>query len=1091
MSAKALSSYILTNKYANHVKDARRRETWVEATSRVFGMHRKQYASVAAAGPYIREAEEAFGEMLALGSQRVLQYAGTPVERKNSRGYNCVSSFIDRPRMFQESFWLLLCGCGTGFSTQWHHVAKLPPVIRPSSDSVVFAVPDTIEGWADALGALLSSYFQSDDTPFPELRGKHVVFDYDQIRPEGSPISSGSGKAPGPEPLRHSLDAIRKLMDRVCQQHIGSFTALEGWTEAQPLSSEALLLWEQKKLQPIDAYDIIMHASDAVLAGGVRRSASIAIFSPTDVAMSKAKTGSWFGTNAQRARSNNSALLLRGQTSREQFAELIKQARSWGEPGFYWSDSTEQMPNPCQPSWAPILTRGGLSTMGALKEGDEIWSETGWVKVTKKWSTGVKPVFRYRTTAGMFIGTVNHRIVSGGEKIEVGEAEAIDRLAGPACSVDTAIDDNDVMDGLVIGDGTVHRAGGGVFLVVGKDDEAYASSGVGHLMADQGYGGNETLWRVTTSVKAEELPHTYNRRIPARFMYGDTRKARGFLRGLYSANGSVVGGRVTLKTSSPQVRDDVQVLLSSLGIPSYYTTNRAHDVQFENGIYECRESYDVNITAGANIFARAIGFIQPDKTERLMRLMDKKNTWTKPKVTFDIVGVEALGEEEVFDITVDNEPHTYWTGGCNVSNCVEASFWPVDEETKETGWQFCNLSIINMAQVRTKEQFRRAARAAAIMGTLQAGYTNFDYLGPVSERITRREALLGVSMTGMMEAPDLAFDPETLQEMAKVVLDTNAELAAILGIQPAARATLLKPEGTSSLMLETCSGIHPHHAKRYLRRVQANQHEAPARFFQELNPRAVEKSAWGRSGTDLVVSFCVEAPDGSTVAADVSSARLLSLVKLVKENWVDAGKRPEACTQTWLSHNVSNTIYVGDDEWEATEQYIFDNQHVFAGIALLSRTGDLDYQQAPFCEVLTAEEIVNKYGAGAMMASGLIVDGVRVFNNDLWVACDTAMGCPAGIGVNIKRQPEPDNSADTELLKDQREWARRAEQFAQRYFAGDMKAMAYCLKHVHNLKLWHDLNRETVDVDYTRMVEDVDGTNFSAEAACAGGACSI
>ena len=91
MSAKALSSYILTNKYANHVKDARRRETWVEATSRVFGMHSKQYASVAAAGPYISEAEEAFGEMLALGSQRVLQYAGTPVERKNSRGYNCVT----------------------------------------------------------------------------------------------------------------------------------------------------------------------------------------------------------------------------------------------------------------------------------------------------------------------------------------------------------------------------------------------------------------------------------------------------------------------------------------------------------------------------------------------------------------------------------------------------------------------------------------------------------------------------------------------------------------------------------------------------------------------------------------------------------------------------------------------------------------------------------------------------------------------------------------------------------------------------------------------------------------------------------------
>lgn len=769
MTAKALSSYIFTGKYANHVKSEARRETWSEATTRVFDMHRRKYADIAEAGELIDEAEYAFHDMIALGSQRVLQYAGRPIETKNARAYNCVSTFIDRPRVFQEAFWLLLCGCGTGFSVQWHHVARLPSIKAPTGEPMVFQIPDTIEGWADALGVLMCSYFDSDDTPFPEFRGRHVVFDFDAIRPEGAALSSSNGKAPGPEPLRKSLDRVRKLMDRVCAQHAAPFGAMEDVVSDGPLAVEARRLWEARKMQPIDCYDVIMHASDAVLAGGVRRSASICIFSPTDLAMLMAKTGSWYRDNPQRARSNNSVLLLRGRTPKSLFDSVIKFSREWGEPGFYWSDSTEQMPNPC----------------------------------------------------------------------------------------------------------------------------------------------------------------------------------------------------------------------------------------------------------------------------------------------------------------------------------VEASFWPVDEETGLTGWQFCNLSLMNLAKVRTREQFIRAARAAAIMGTLQAGYTDFSYLGPVSERITRREALLGVSMTGMMEAPDLAFDPQTLRDMAKVVLDVNAEVAKILGINPAARATLIKPEGTSSCLLETCSGIHAHHARRYFRRVQANRRELPAQFFSEHNPRATEVSAHSRDKTDLVLTFCVDAPEGSMLSHDVGSRRMLELVKLVQENWVQAGKREEACTQPWLSHNVSNTIYVRDGEWDDVGQYIFDNQHVFAGVSLLSDVGELDFQQAPFCSVLSPEEIVSKYGSGAVMASGLIVDGVRAFGNDLWVACDTALDCVGGIGVNINRDPLPENDNDEATLLAQRDWVRRARQFAERYFAGNVREMTYCLKHVHNHKLWCDLQRETVDVDYTLMREDDDNTKFGAESACAGGACLV
>ena len=174
--------------------------------------------------------------------------------------------------------WLLLCGAGVGFSVQRHHIARLPALVRPMGEEAEFKVPDTIEGWADALGVLLSAYFAENQT-FPEYAGKFVRFDFSLIRPKGSPISSGMGRAPGPEPLRRSLEKIRELLDRRLEQGI-------------------------ERLRPIDAYDVLMHASDAVLSGGVRRSASICLFSPDDQEMAQAKTGNWFIENPQRARSN-------------------------------------------------------------------------------------------------------------------------------------------------------------------------------------------------------------------------------------------------------------------------------------------------------------------------------------------------------------------------------------------------------------------------------------------------------------------------------------------------------------------------------------------------------------------------------------------------------------------------------------------------------------------------------------------------------------------------------------------------------------------------------------------------------------------
>jgi ribonucleoside-diphosphate reductase alpha chain len=379
---------------------------------------------------------------------------------------------------------------------------------------------------------------------------------------------------------------------------------------------------------------------------------------------------------------------------------------------------------------------------------------------------------------------------------------------------------------------------------------------------------------------------------------------------------------------------------------------------------------------------------------------------------------------------------------------------------------------------------------------LQAGYDQFDYLGDVTTRIVRREALLGVSITGMQDSPDILFDSKLQRKMAKMILKVNEIIAVKIGVNKCARATCVKPAGTTSCILGTASGIHAHHARRYIRRSQANYLEAPCRHFKEVNPTAVEKSVWSANGTDEVIAFCVEVPKGAKIKNDLDAITLLEHVKLTQQNWVTAGTREEACTQPWLKHNVSNTITVRDGEWEEVTKYIFKNRRHFAGISLLPQSGDKDYPQAPFTAIYTPTELAKMYGDGMPMASGLVVDGLHEFDNNLWVACEEALG--------ITNLPEPDLPNDPGDHGEQfayekkrmkwlskKDWCRRVQQFADRYLEGDAKQATYLMKDVHNWKLWCDLKREYKNVDYTTLFEESDETKVSETIACAGGACDV
>ncbi|HAT66838.1 MAG TPA: recombinase, partial [Flavobacteriaceae bacterium] len=231
--------------------------------------------------------------------------------------------------------------------------------------------------------------------------------------------------------------------------------------------------------------------------------------------------------------------------------------------------------------------------------------------------------------------------------------------------------------------------------------------------------------------------------------------------------------------------------------------------------------------------------------------------------------------------------------------------------------------------------------------------------------------------------PEICLDPAIQRHGAKIVKTTNKEIARKIGINIAARTTCIKPEGTTSCILGTSSGIHPHHAKRYIRRVQANKMEPIYQYFQGINERACEESVWSANDSDAVISFCIEVAPGSKTKNQINALELLEYVKSTQKNCVTGGINEKSNVKPWLTHNVSNTINVKNDEWDEVEKFIYKNKNFFCGISLLPITGDKDYPQAPFTAIYLPSEQVRQYGDGSLWVSGLIEVALDLWEDNL------------------------------------------------------------------------------------------------------------
>ena len=577
---KILSDITVHMKYARYLPEKNRRENWEEIVTRNKAMHLEKFPELKL------EIENAYTyvyEKKVLPSMRSMQFAGKPIGISPNRIFNCAYCPIDDHRVFGEIMLLLLGGTGVGYSVQEHHVEKLPAILRPNLKRTRrFLIGDSIEGWSDAVSALIKSYFKGTS----KLR-----FDFSDIRAKGERLVTSGGKAPGPQPLKECLIKVEGILEH---KENGD------------------------KLSSIEVHDIVYHVADAVLAGGIRRAALIALFSVDDEEMLAAKTGNWWEKNPQRGRANNSVVIMRHRIKKKEFYKL----------------------------WERIKASGA-------------------------------------------------------------------------------------------------------------------------------------------------------------------------------------------------------------GEPGIYLTN------------------------------------------------DKEY-------------------------------------GCNP--CCEIALRP---------YQFCNLTEVSVSEIDSQNEYENRCRAASLIGTLQASYTDFHYLRPVWQRNTEKDYLIGVSMTGIASGKVLDLD---MTAAAEVVKEENARVADIIGIGQASRTTCTKPAGTTSLVLGTSSGIHAWHSEYYIRRIRVGKNEAIYRHLSKKHPELVEDEYF-RPHDTAVISVPQKAPEGA-ITRNESAINLLDRVKNVHINWVNEGHRKGQNT-----NNVSATITVKPNEWEKVGDWMWNNRKHYNGLAILPFS-EHTYKQAPFEEC--SEETYNK-----------------------------------------------------------------------------------------------------------------------------------
>lgn len=982
-SQKALSSIVIYNKYAKYLPDLKRRETWDEIIERYLNMIIKKYPKLK---DEILEKGKFLYEKKVLPSMRALQFAGPAIDKNHARLYNCAYLPIESYTAFSEIMFLLLGGSGVGYSVQYQHIDKLPEIQQPLKERK-FLIGDSIEGWADAVKALMKAYFGITKT--------RPRFDYSDIRPKGARLVTAGGKAPGPEPLKICL------------------TKIEAVLKEKPNGS---------KLTDLEAHDVICHIADAVLAGGIRRAALISLFSMDSKEMATCKHGNWWELNPQRGRANNSAVIVRNRASKEDFMglwEMVKDSGS-GEPGIYWTNDPNYGTNPCC-----IVGDTWIETnQGAMKAKDLVGNpfkalvDGNLYNTTSNgfWKTGKKEVFEVTTKKGFkFELTADHKLekeIKNTRKSQVFEWKELRdldigdsiRLSNHRSMVyDFNIDDykKGWLIGSLIGDGTITEH-------INKTNNAHLD-----------YWGNEkyelgnialndikSLLKARSDMKLKKFAPRDKTRVSSTNLYNLAEKYGvvyghkyitdkieksskslniGVLQGLFDADGSVQGSTekgisVRLTQSNLELLERVQRMLARFGIISSIYMNR-HEEGYRNlpdgkgGLkpFYCKATHELIIAKdNIQLFAKIIGFRGSDKMNKLLNLLSTyKREPNKEKFSDKIVSVISKGVKSVYDVTID-KVHKFDGNGVSMHNC-EISLRP---------YTFCNLCEINAGTVIDQLDFDQRAEVAALFGTLQAGFTDFHYLRNAWKHNTEKDSLIGVGITGICNG---LLTNINLEETANLVKKENKRVAKIIGINTAARTTTVKPSGTTSCVVGTSSGVHEWYSKYYIRNIQCSVGDDLYNYFTKHHPELIKVMDY--DPRSAVIGIPQRTPDTAILRDDVNAIEFLERVDRFNRKWVHPGHRKGPNT-----NNVSATCSVNKEnkyiveanskgfhytpkkdfkikdqvrfnkifknEWYVVGEWMWENKNNYNGLSVLPYDGGT-YKDAPF-QTCTEEEYNEK-----------------------------------------------------------------------------------------------------------------------------------
>lgn len=925
MFKNAASEFVYIRTYSRWIEEEKRRENWPETAERYITFIVKHHGDKIPPKVIkkIRQHLLSFGVM---PSMRAMWAAGAAAEQDNTTIYNCAFSKITEPLDFAENLYILMCGTGFGFSVRQVDVSNLPLVPNISSESSgTLVIADSKEGWADSVKQLLTSLYS----------GKDLDMDYSLLRQKGMRLKTMGGRSSGPAPLIGLHAFIREM-----------FSKAQG-----------------RKLLDIEAHDICNKIAEIVVVGGVRRSSEISLSDLHSESMRTAKVAPF---PPHRYMANNSAIYDVKPSAVEFLREWSSLASSGsGERGiFNLSAAKTRAPNrrkaeliqgvnPCKPLNSLILTKNGFITFKqALEIGSEsfeiIGSEGQTLLASKPFLTkkNAKVSKVLLSDGTSFYGTPDHKHMDiEGSWISIEDMAAGMRLKRPLVpvynleSIDETKEDykSGLLAGWTWGDGWFYprsdNAGWNYGLCFGNHEFDVVSK-------------FETLFDVKTSPHTQKPDTcvqytTHNTKYPKKLLslgydldksnltwiYGKTPEFKiAFIKAAFTTDGSVrKHNNVELYSTRRNALEVLCNILREFGIASTVCIhNNAKSYTAKDGKIRNNDNcWKLNVYAGQ---FKKIGFLSEFKNEKLSKQE------TKPLYRYNgyATVVNVINDhsvEDVYDLNVYDQTHAFLDGGIITHNCGEIML-----RHKE----FCNLSEVVVRAEDDLDTLLDKVETATWIGVIQSMFTHFPYLSPEWKKNCEEERLLGVSLTGQMDAVEL-LTPDILKALKKKAIKVAEHASKKMGINMPAAITCVKPSGTVSQLVDSSSGLHTRYSQYYIRRYRISATDPLLRLLADQGvPMTPEVGQEAATANTWVVEFPVKSPDNCITRNDMTAIQQLEHYKKLQ--------------QYWCEHNASATIYVKDSEWFEVGNWVYQNWDFINGVSFLPHDGGI-YQLAPYEEI--------------------------------------------------------------------------------------------------------------------------------------------